>query len=716
MSQAADNDGQAILEGEPEHVSVHTEASSFTLQQASEQAALGAGPVPEAIPIIQPQFAANFMNFLQQMAGAYVPPPPPPPPPAAVVTIKKLRKNGAEEFLGDQIADPMIAKRCDINALYKNALDLNAALVKKAEFEQTQGASAATSRPPPPQKAGTSSKRSFAVPSSSHQSKKVKSAPAQSFASVQKKGKSGDGFRNPICDHCGRRHPGECWFTQGLCLGCGQAGHFRRDCPKNPGEAFSEDLDNPVIVSNSLGHGLRLTHVYHDCPLVVQGKTFPASLIDLPHREFDVILGMDWLTANQAVVDCGAHTIRLRAEDGSDVLIRGELLPKAPEFISYIHARRLIRKKCEAFLCTVRDTRQEAPSREDIPTPTLQQQITSAQSSDDFCIQTIELVSRAEKLDFTVRDADTVTLDENLTYEEEPVEILAREVRQLRNKTIPLVKGQYKILSSLPFLVKASATIKPRPNRLIGPAGGFAHKPVFSQFYSAGNPTGNLLAGLDPPRRGKASIGQLPDDILIDILSRLPADTVLRCRTVCPDWRSLTLSRYFTWVQAKRAPSVVIVQVLVFEIDSRKLYALPHPEVECVDGQVDSHKLMTLFVHDGHLGMCHARDLGVGRFDIWILEDYAKWRWVRKARFTLRKPRFGLDTMRDMLVGGCFMVLSVGKDELFIGWFSRLLLVVNVKEQSIKEIKVPHKLKSANIRRCAAYTSSLVTPHHGWLG
>ncbi|VFQ86008.1 unnamed protein product [Cuscuta campestris] len=90
-----------------------------------------------------------------------------------------------------------------------------------------------------------------------------------------------------------------------------------------------EDLDNPVIVSNPLGHILRLTHVYHDCPLVVQGKTFPASLIELPHREFDVILGMDWLTANQAVVDCGAHTVRLRAPDSSDILIRGELLPKA---------------------------------------------------------------------------------------------------------------------------------------------------------------------------------------------------------------------------------------------------------------------------------------------------------------------------------------------------------------------------------------------------
>ncbi|VFQ67090.1 unnamed protein product [Cuscuta campestris] len=321
-----------------------------------------------------------------------------------VPTVEKRCKRFVEGLHPDLSAHLIIPPRSDINALYKNALDLNVALVKKAEFE----------------------------------------------------------------------HSGECWFTQGLCLGCGQAGHFCRDCLNNPGEAFSsapaasaplaqpaqsqksaaassqpkqqasgaqagkapaytyamrgplidpgstlsyvcmpmpvmpniprEDLDNPVIVSNPLGHSLRLTHVYHDCPLVVQGKTFPASLIELPHREFDVILGIDWLTANQAVVDCGAHTLRLRAEGGSDVWIRGELLPKALEFISNIHARRLIRKKCEAFLCTMRDTRREAPSRGDIPTPTLQQQIASAQSSDDFCIQIVELVSRGEKLDFAVRE------------------------------------------------------------------------------------------------------------------------------------------------------------------------------------------------------------------------------------------------------------------------------------------------------------------------
>ncbi|VFQ83132.1 unnamed protein product [Cuscuta campestris] len=335
-----------------------------------------------------------------------------------VPTMEKRCKRFVEGLRLDLSAHLIIAPRGDINALYKNALDLNAALAKKAE--------------------------------------EVRLSCAYYSGPVQEPLGS-NGFSSALID------PGS--TLSYVCMPIPVMPNIPR-----------EDLDNPVIVSNPLGHSLRLTHVYHDCLLVVQGKTFPASLIELPHREFDVILGMDWLTANQAVVDCGGHMVWLRAEDGSDILVRGELLPKAPEFISYIHARQLIHKKCEAFLCTVRDTRQEAPSRGASlrrktlavlhVQPTLQHQIASAQSSDDFCIHTVELVSRGEKPDFAVREgilyyrermvvlagerywsdpshvipADTVTLDENLTYEEEPVEILAREVRQLRNKTIPLVK------------------------------------------------------------------------------------------------------------------------------------------------------------------------------------------------------------------------------------------------------------------------------------
>ena len=39
-----------------------------------------------------------------------------------------------------------------------------------------------------------------------------------------------------------------------------------------------------------------------------------------------------------------------------------------------------------------------------------------------------------------VVSSETIELTPNLIYEEEPVEILAQEVKELRNKKIPLVK------------------------------------------------------------------------------------------------------------------------------------------------------------------------------------------------------------------------------------------------------------------------------------
>ncbi|GMP39815.1 hypothetical protein CsSME_00010505 [Camellia sinensis var. sinensis] len=45
-------------------------------------------------------------------------------------------------------------------------------------------------------------------------------------------------------------------------------------------------------------------------------------------------------------------------------------------------------------------------------------------------------------------------------------------------------------------------------------------------------------------------IGLLPDEIIIDILSRLPTNCVLECRKVCKKWLALTSIPYFA---SKRA-------------------------------------------------------------------------------------------------------------------------------------------------------------------
>ncbi|GJW56041.1 zinc finger, CCHC-type, retrotransposon gag domain protein [Tanacetum coccineum] len=47
-----------------------------------------------------------------------------------------------------------------------------------------------------------------------------------------------EGYTHPVCNTCGRRHPGECRRAAGTCFKCGQAGHLQRDCKKNIGAKF----------------------------------------------------------------------------------------------------------------------------------------------------------------------------------------------------------------------------------------------------------------------------------------------------------------------------------------------------------------------------------------------------------------------------------------------------------------------------------------------
>ena len=56
----------------------------------------------------------------------------------------------------------------------------------------------------------------------------------------------------------------------------------------------------------------------------------------------------------------------------------------------------------------------------------------------------ISLLRRYRSDPSHVVSSEIIELCPNLTYEEEPIEILAREVKELRNKQIPLVKVLWK--------------------------------------------------------------------------------------------------------------------------------------------------------------------------------------------------------------------------------------------------------------------------------
>lgn len=66
----------------------------------------------------------------------------------------------------------------------------------------------------------------------------------------------------------------------------------------------------------SPGANMRAVHISHGNQIEIGGSSFSASLIVLGNSDIDVILGMDWLTANAAVIDCAERSVYLKIPEG----------------------------------------------------------------------------------------------------------------------------------------------------------------------------------------------------------------------------------------------------------------------------------------------------------------------------------------------------------------------------------------------------------------
>ena len=67
-----------------------------------------------------------------------------------------------------------------------------------------------------------------------------------------------------------------------------------------------------------------VNRIYRDCPIRIREYEFQGDLIELSFREFDVILGMGWLSRHQGVVDCRMKRVTLRTPSGEEVTFIGE--------------------------------------------------------------------------------------------------------------------------------------------------------------------------------------------------------------------------------------------------------------------------------------------------------------------------------------------------------------------------------------------------------
>ena len=134
------------------------------------------------------------------------------------------------------------------------------------------------------------------------------------------------------------------------------------------GSLQKSEIEYDILVTNPLEHSVIMNRVYRDFPIRIREYEFPGDLIELSFREFDVILGMDWLSRHQVVVDCRMKRVTLRASSGEEVTFIGERSNPLSNVISATTARTMVRKGCEAYLAYVIETKRAESSLLDIPT------------------------------------------------------------------------------------------------------------------------------------------------------------------------------------------------------------------------------------------------------------------------------------------------------------------------------------------------------------
>ena len=120
-----------------------------------------------------------------------------------------------------------------------------------------------------------------------------------------------------------------------------------------------ELLAYDLLVTSPLGHSVRVNRVYKNCPLLVHDREFSVDLIVFPFHEFDLILGMDWLSKHRTIVDFDKKIVLLKCSNLSEVTVQGIRFEPIPKVISAIEGRRFLRKVCEAFLALILDSKRK---------------------------------------------------------------------------------------------------------------------------------------------------------------------------------------------------------------------------------------------------------------------------------------------------------------------------------------------------------------------
>ena len=90
------------------------------------------------------------------------------------------------------------------------------------------------------------------------------------------------------------------------------------------GQGPLETIEEPLYLSYPLGIRARIGMICRGCELEISGTLLTVDLRIMDISKFDVILGMDWLTAYRVVIDCERRRVTAYTQDGNRVVFQGD--------------------------------------------------------------------------------------------------------------------------------------------------------------------------------------------------------------------------------------------------------------------------------------------------------------------------------------------------------------------------------------------------------
>ena len=128
-----------------------------------------------------------------------------------------------------------------------------------------------------------------------------------------------------------------------------------------------QPIDCSMVVSLPTGDSRIADRVYMGCRVIIEGHEFMANLVLLDIQDFDVILGMDWLSRHRATMDCFRKEVKFCRPGEPEITFCGVRKILSSSMMSVMMAGKMLRKSYPGYLAYAVEVRDDDMRLEDIP-------------------------------------------------------------------------------------------------------------------------------------------------------------------------------------------------------------------------------------------------------------------------------------------------------------------------------------------------------------